>query len=134
MTAFRIVACVLAGGVAGPGAAADLYRCVSDGGAVSYQDAPCGDGSRLSRTIPVLVDPAGAEPAARTTSKRKPPASKPGSAATGSKGSNARGKQRAACEQARKKRDAALERMGLNRTFDKLRALDDEVQAACKGL
>ena len=33
--------------------AAELLRCVAADGAVSYQDTPCGAGSRLTKTIAV---------------------------------------------------------------------------------
>lgn len=133
MAVLRILSILLAIGAAAPAVGAELYRCVSAAGAVSFQDAPCADGSQLSRTIPVLVDPVRPEAEKRTAAPRsKATASKPGAAK--SKGPDPRGKQRVACEKARKQRDAALDRAGLNRTFEKLRALDDEVYEACKGL
>lgn len=133
MAALRCVSMMLATAVAVPVAGAELYRCVSAVGAVSFQDAPCAEG-QLSRTIPVLVDPVQPEAAKRTAAKAKATSSKPGAAKSGALGSDPRGKQRAACEKARKQRDAALARAGLHRTFEKLRALDDQVYETCKGL
>lgn len=138
MAALRILLIVLAGSVTAPAMGAELYRCVSAGGAVSFQDVPCAEGQQ-SRTIPVLVDPVlvdpvRAEPAKRTASRAKATASKPSASKSGSRGSDPRARQRAACEKARKQRDEALDRAGLNRTFETLRALDDRVHEACKGL
>jgi hypothetical protein len=124
-----IVACLLAA----PAAGAELYRCVAADGAVSYQDAPCAGGSTLSKTIPVSV----ADDKAR---ERKPIKSRAGtgrSAKTGrpkESAADGRTRQRAACAKARKERDTKLERLGLNRTFEQLRAMDDQVEVVCKGL
>ena len=57
MASLRMRWIVLAVVVAPPAVGGELYRCVSAAGAVSFQDAPCAEGSQLSRTIPVLVDP-----------------------------------------------------------------------------
>ena len=133
MASVRMVGIVLAGFVSLPAPCADVYRCVSAAGAVSFQDAPCADGSQLSRTIPVLVEPAKPDAERRTGSRAKATASKPGGTQSKSK-SDSRGTQRAACEKARKQRDAAMDGMGLKRTYEKLQALDGEVQEACKGL
>jgi hypothetical protein len=133
-----------------PATCAELYRCVADGGAVSFQDVPCPGSSQLSRTIPILVDPGRSDadgglrsqspsgtgtPAKATQAKGKPgPAARPGRSRSASKSNGTRSKHRAACSMARKDRDVALDRLGLNRTFEKLRALEDQVQEACKGL
>lgn len=135
MAALRTVLIVWVCFAAAPALGAEVYRCVSAAGAVSFQDAPCAAGSQLSRTIPVLVDPAKPDDENRRVSKRTATAGKPGAGQAKSKArSDARGKQRAACEKARKQRDAALDRLGLHRTFEKLQALDANVQEACKGL
>lgn len=129
----RVPWILLAAVAAAPAPAADLYRCVSTSGAVSFQDAPCADGSRLSRTIPVVVDPRAPAVEATAGSRSKVKAIRPARARSGHK-ADARDRQRVACEQARKQRAAALDRMGLKRTYDKLQSLDGEVQAVCKGL
>lgn len=133
MASLRMVLIVWVGFAATPAMGAEVYRCVSAAGAVSFQDAPCAAGSQLSRTIPVLVEPAKPGDEKRPVSKRTASAAKPGAGQSKSKG-DARGKQRTACEKARKQRDAALDRLGLNRTFEKLQSLDADVQEACKGL
>ena len=45
-----------------------------------------------------------------------------------------RDQRRANCQQARANREATLTRVGLARTHDLLRQLDDAVYEACKGL
>ena len=122
---------VLAAFVSGPAVGAELYRCVSAAGRVSFQDAPCAEGSQ-SRTIPVLVDPVPPD-TAHTGAKAKPKSSKPGTGKSKAK-SDSRVTQRAACDNARRQRDVALDRMGLARTYERLQALDAEVEAACTGL
>ena len=123
-----LVACLLAA----PVSAAELYRCVAENGSVSYQDAACDGGSVLSKTIPVRVDAAPAE--AKSAKAKSSRAKARAAESPRSMGANARKQRRAACEQARKARDATLARAGLSRTFEQLRALDDGVYEACKGL
>lgn len=114
-----------------PAFGGELYRCVAVNGAVSYQDAPCASGSALSRTIQVEAEDAPDEEPRSKGAKT----AKPGkiNAAPRAK-SDARSRQRASCAKAREARDVALERMGLNRTFEQLSALDRRVGDACKGL
>lgn len=49
-------------------------------------------------------------------------------------GPSAYDQRRARCQAQKEYRDAVLARVGLNRTFDLLRKLDDQVYEACKGL
>lgn len=118
---------------AGAGSAAELYRCVTLEGAVAYQDAPCGAGTATSRKIELAPTPRGHVPEkpsnARVASGRTAVHRRPASAVP-----DARSRQRTSCAKARADREAALERAGLRRTFEQLRALDDRVYAACKGL
>jgi len=121
--------------LAAPAVAAEIHRCVSGDGSVSYQDVACDGGSRLSRTIEVRAD-AGAVVAPKhsaSTAKASKP-SKSRHATSDKAKSTTRSAQRATCATARKTRDANLRRLGLNRTFDQLRALDDAVGEACRGL
>ena len=48
--------------------------------------------------------------------------------------SDARERRRQDCEAARAGREQALDTLGLERTFDQLRTLDDRVHEHCKGL
>lgn len=117
--------------------AADLFRCVAADGGVSWQDAPCAEGSRLSRAVPILVE---STPEPKKTAKRarpqavSAPSQRPAASRSTRGSSGVRSQRRIECEAARKQHAAAIERLGLKRTFDQLRALDDQVQEACKGL
>jgi hypothetical protein len=116
-----------------PAFGGELYRCVAVNGAVSYQDAPCASGSALSRTIQVEAEDAPDEGPRKSGKAAKTAKTGKINAAPRAK-SDARSRQRASCAKAREARDVALERMGLNRTFEQLSALDRRVGEACKGL
>jgi len=47
---------------------------------------------------------------------------------------NERDQLRARCQAQKDYRDATLRQVGLNRTFDLIRQLDEQVYEACKGL
>ena len=123
--------------VGSPVTAGELFRCVSDDGGVSWQDAPCAAGSRLSRAVPILVEPT---PEPKKTAKRtgaksvSAPLQRPAASRSTRASPGTRAQRRIACDAARKQHAAAIERLGLKRTFDQLRALEDQVQEVCKGL
>jgi len=123
--------------VGSPVTAGELFRCVSADGGVSWQDAPCAEGSRLSRAVPILAEPA---PAPKKTAKRagaksvSVPSKRPAASRSTRDPPGTRAQRRIACDAARKQHAAAIERLGLKRTFDQLRALEDQVQEVCKGL
>ena len=106
--------------------AGNLHRCVSPAGAVSYQSAACGAGQRLDRLIAYVP-----EPDSKPVARAKRDAASPRHVATRA-GSKPR-KQADACSQARQKRSASLEQLGLRRTFDDLSRLDAPVRRACGG-
>ena len=129
--------------------ASTLFHCVAQDGAVAYQDVPCGGDTVLTRTIPVTGEAGGGEAGAKKKAKqkasRKAKAGASGtqatastaaaSTATGSRSVRGeRAKRRDACRAAREKREAALAQLGLRRTFEQLRQIDDRVHDACKGL
>jgi hypothetical protein len=117
--------------------AAELFRCETPAGAVSYQDVPCAAGSRLTKTIEVPgVAGEGERGATKQSKKAKPTTRSKGAKASSARPAKADGKtrQRQACAEAKVERDRVLEGLGLERTFEHLRALDDRVQAVCKGL
>jgi hypothetical protein len=121
--------------LAAPAMTAEIHRCVAGDGTVSYQDVACDGGSRHSRTIAVRVDAGGvAAPKHSATTAKTSKTSKSRPAKSDKAKSAGRSAQRATCATARKTRDANLRRLGLNRTFDQLRALDDAVGEACRGL
>lgn len=110
----------------------ELFRCVARNGDVSIQDVPCDADSRLTKTIAVPHATAHREgrPKAMKAAKIK----KPTTVKRTPVASDARARRRDACEAARAERDRKLDALGLGRTFDQLRSLDDEVQTRCKGL
>jgi len=128
----RIVVMALVGSGAAPVMAADLHRCVGPAG-VTYQQVPCGPGQVLSKTIPVVTE-APAEKAKATKSQRRTGATRLGSSGARGSTSDSIDRRRAMCATAKRVRDEKLERLGLRRTFEDLRKLDDRVQAACRGL
>lgn len=117
--------------------AENLYRCVENTGAVSYQSHRCTRGVRLDRTIQYTPSP-----------ERSPPRD-------GDDGLRAKLREDAAgrrvqyprrfaatfklrgaperCRAAKLKRQSALDRLGLQRTYAQLSKLDEPVRGACGG-
>ena len=120
-----------------------LYKCVAPDGATSYQSSPCAAGAHTVRTLVVFPEPeraaadqarhaeklrrqreaarylsslAGTDRPATNRSVRKPPPDP----------------RRGRCEAARRQREETLRRVGLKRTFDLLRRLDEGVYEACR--
>lgn len=114
-----------------PEAVPMVYRCVDAAGHVSLQSQPCGPGQRTTKAIaaPPEVEPprralpsaARNVPQAQVTTWRGPSAEEQRRAAA-----------RVRCTTARAQREATLKAVGLRRTFDLLRQLDDAVARACK--
>ena len=117
--------------------AATLVRCVSTSGVVGFHADRCPAGQRLSRTMeytPVADAPirtalrsSGAAP----NSLRPLTSSRARSNKRGGGRNNALGPD--ACAEAKRRRKAAEERLGLRRRYDDLVALDVPVRAACQG-
>lgn len=130
-----LLACV-AFGPAAQAAPYTVHVCEDGRGHRTYQDAPCGrDGRSVGSRSYAIVNPDpdlvahsraiaaemdrrnrgdGRVRIVRTPASRKPPAIDP-------------------CRAAKVRRQAELKRVGLKRTFDLLRRLDDEVWDVCKG-
>jgi hypothetical protein len=111
-----------------------IYKCVGSNGAVSYQSSPCTAGATIARKINYTTAPAAPPPRAPYVAKR--PASSQYSSRSSyvSPSYDGQAQRKANCQYAKDDREATLDRVGLNRTFDLLRQLDDNVAAACKGL
>lgn len=145
---FLIGVLVLASPVRAAGQqAGELRKCVSAGGAVSFQQQPCPAGSRQASSRSYVAEPAptaaqiraraAREQAARAESaelSRRAGTPGPYRAQHGAAMLHrvAIAKDDAACQRARRQRDETLERVGLKRTYDLLRALNDEVARACR--
>lgn len=129
---------------ASPVLGAELFRCIDPAGGVSWQDAPCGAGSRLAKTVEVPDASRNSDGPSGASAKAKGAKSKSRVASGSSDGSSSgksggakrdgRSRQRESCRAARAERDRKLEALGLTRTFEHLRALDDKVRAVCKDL
>ncbi len=114
-----------------------LYRCIAPSGAVSYQGQACAADSRLDRTLEYRPDPeptrievpAPDRPRARTAQSYRAYRSfrRRSRRAVVSATPSAR------CHAAKAKRRAALERLGLARTYAQLSRLDEPVRAVCHG-
>ena len=122
--------------------AQQVYKCVN-GKNVSYQSAPCAAGHTVAKQWDATPDPEPtAEEVAEHAAKRKQDAAESaqlrraaGTHRTRSTGSSNRTSASAAdarCNAAKDRRARKLEALGLKRTFDLLRKLDDAVQSACK--
>lgn len=114
-----------------------LYRCVEETGGVSYQAQICTHGMRLDRTIhytPVPESAAQRDGGEASRATRRDDYS--GRRVQFPRRSAPVVKSRSApnrCRAAKFKRQNALERLGLRRTFPQLSKLDEPVRAACGG-
>jgi hypothetical protein len=134
--------------MAPPVLAAELFRCIDPAGGVTWQDAPCGAGTRLTKTLEVpraaeSDDATGPSATAKGAKSRRGESSgRSNRSSTGIAGAgkpnaakrDSRARQRENCKTARAERDRKLEALGLTRTFEQLRALDDKVRAVCRDL
>lgn len=110
---------------------AQLYRCAGSDGGISYQSEPCARHQRLTRTIGYVPQPDSTPRVALNT----PDATVrvPRQRAVRIKPSGSRRAKGDRCATERAKQHAALERLGLRRTFDDLSRLDALVRHACGG-
>jgi hypothetical protein len=111
-----------------------IYKCVGAKGAVSYQSIPCTSGATAARTINYVAAPPTLAPRAPYVAPRPAPIAYRPTSAYASPTYDERAKRKANCQAAKDSREATLDRVGLSRTFDLLRQLDDDVALACKGL
>ena len=114
----------------GLASAGTLYRCVGTGGQVSYLATPCAAGQRMDRSIEFTPVP---DSPPVVTSARQWTASAGRRSNAGSRGGGFGSRPRVdPCQQAKAKREQALERLGLKRTYADLSRLDEPVRAACR--
>jgi hypothetical protein len=111
-----------------------IYKCVGVRGAVSYQSIPCTYGATTARTINYVADPTPPAPRAPYVVPRAAQNAFRPTSAYANPAYDERAQRKANCQAAKNSREATLGRIGLNRTFDLLRQLDDDVALACKGL
>ncbi|MEP6907922.1 MAG: hypothetical protein ABI858_08100 [Pseudoxanthomonas sp.] len=112
--------------------AQQVYKCV-EGADVAYQSQPCSTTQRTLRqwdATPDTESAAGTVTLSKTKSStsRTPSSRRPSRSNTQTKTDPAD----ARCSKAKARREAKLKAVGLKRTFDLLRKLDDAVYAACR--
>lgn len=112
--------------------AQQVYKC-SDGNRVSYQSLPCDGAQRTLRQWDATPEPvpAGAQ-AAQAAKAHALPARKASPRRTGRSTRSRSDPAESRCQAAKSKREAKLQAVGLKRTFDLLRKLDEAVHAACR--
>jgi len=121
--------------------AQSLHKCVARTGQVSYQSHPC-DGDARTAWVREAAPEAPPPPERQAAMRREKARRDVGSDYLSQLARRRRGRpvghaistsrDATACEAARRRREAVLERAGLERTFDLLRRLDDEVARACR--
>lgn len=116
----------------GLASAGTLYRCVGAGGQVSYLATPCAAGQRMDRSIEFAAEPD--SPVMAAASKRPRSTSAGDRSMSKSRRGGTVSRPRVdPCVLAKAKREQALERLGLKRTFANLSRLDEPVRKACGG-
>lgn len=111
--------------------AQQVYKCAS-GVDVVYQSPPCEGSQRMLKqwdATPGPTTPAVRQAAAEPKSSARPVRS---SAARGRNAGPRLDPAEARCRAAKTRREAKLQAVGLKRTFDLLRKLDDAVHMACR--
>lgn len=124
--------------------AQSVQRCVAPNGTVSYQDAPCAAGSRTSGSWDARPEPAPTPEQLRQRELQRQQARAESDFLSRRAGTDRldRGSPRVAripqdagkarCDAARAQRERTLDMVGLKRTFDLLRKLDEQVREACR--
>lgn len=123
-----------------PANAQQVYKCVK-GKDVSYQSAPCDGTQTLLKRWEAAPEP---EPPAIESGHRQPQRRRPEGNFRPSRSGGSRARTTSSidaasidaagsrCRAAKARREAKLVSVGLKRTFDLLRKLDDAVHEACK--
>ena len=121
--------------VAPSGKGQQVYKCAKSGD-VSYQSAPCDGSQRLLKQWQADPEPPTGDPRhgrakpGRDDAGAKPRARRRSESRAGTRSQISAAGNR--CEAAKARREAKLISVGLKRTFDLLRKLDDAVHEACR--
>lgn len=146
------IGATLAGGLAVPAIAAaqsagELRKCVGRDGAVSFQQTPCPAGSRQVSSRPYVAERAPTHEEVRARAAREQDARRESaelSRRAGTDGGYTRApsagslhrvpiaRDDEACQRARRHREQTLQAVGMQRTYDLLRSLNDQVARACR--
>lgn len=121
--------------IAPPGNAQHVYKCARNGD-VSYQSAPCDETQSLVKQWEAAPEP---QPPVLEISHRQPKRRHSGANSRAPRSDNHAARTISSisaagnrCKAAKAHREAKLTSVGLKRTFDLLRKLDDAVHEACK--
>jgi hypothetical protein len=117
--------------LAGTAHAQIVYKCVGKSGKTEYSSWPCKPGQITHQAIS-----APPEPVRRYVPPPRATPSTHGQVnyfSSPTEAQQERAARDAACHQAKRERETTLARVGLKRTFDLLRRLDDNVRSACVG-
>lgn len=127
------IAALLACVAAGPAsvAAGTVSKCLGPGGQIVFTSAECPEGTRPAATYDATPEPRARAPRA-SSQVRGTTTRTPRRRAAAARGGRARASSQDRCRAARAQRDATLDRVGLERTFDLLRKLDEDVREACR--
>ena len=132
-----LASCLLGGLACGSLHAATLVRCVSTSGVVGFHAERCPAGHRLSRTIQYTPVADAPTRKALRSSGSAPNSVRPLTSSRARSNKRVGGRNNApgpdACAEAKRRRKAAEERLGLRRRYDDLVVLDVPVRAACQG-
>lgn len=115
-----------------------VQKCVAADGHVTLTSGDCAVGQVLANTYEAVPEAVVASSTATghreaTTAPRAGTVARERSRASPRTRASSRGKPKPdRCQAARDRREQTLRRVGLKRTFDLLRKLDDEVWAACR--
>jgi len=145
-----VIACIAAAFQPGTANAQTLYKCASRTGN-SYQQAPCAASSRTIESMDIAPEP---PPSAAQLAQRQrkaeqdraesaflshlagtdqlPASYRPAHYAASPRVTRSR-MSNDACKGAKAARKSTLQAVGLSRTYDLLRRLDEEVSTACAG-
>lgn len=123
-----------------PVSAQTIYKCTGADGVPAYQSSPCGNGLGMQTQWQPLAEPGEADAKARAELEARIERDRQSvrahnakrHKASGASGSRVRARNATACDAARARREATLQRVGLKRNFELLRKLDDAVFNACR--
>ncbi|GAB3094284.1 DUF4124 domain-containing protein [Lysobacter terrae] len=113
--------------ISGVAHADTMYRCVDKSGGVAYQDHPCGSEATQTRTVEFTPE--------RVPVYRPPKQSASTRVSHRGAASGAHvpiEPSSTACESAKARREKALRKAGLKRTYRLLQQLDEDVRSACR--
>ena len=128
-----------------PAIAQQIYKCSTGQGGHAYQSQPCEHGDALrvwdGGALPIAPSTSATTTVRAGTStsvndRRRAPRtaganSRQNDRVTARPARSTTSDRHARCESARARRDREVKRLGMKRTFDQLRALNDVVSAAC---